>query len=106
MEICYSTEDLRAYLDVHVKADQEHPLLLDRFLENAIEVDVDALGDGEAVHVAGIMQHVEEAGVHSGHTACVNPPLSHGEEVPGARPASVCAGSSTSSTPWRPGCST
>ena len=47
MEICYSTEDLAAYLKAHVKADQEHPLLLDRFLENAIEVDVDALGDGE-----------------------------------------------------------
>jgi carbamoyl-phosphate synthase large subunit len=81
MEICYSTDDLRAYLKAHVKADQEHPLLLDRFLENAIEVDVDALGDGEQVWVAGIMQHVEEAGVHSGDSACVIPPLSLGEEM-------------------------
>jgi carbamoyl-phosphate synthase large subunit len=81
MEICYSTDDLRGYLRVHVKADQEHPLLLDRFLENAIEVDVDALGDGESVHIAGIMQHVEEAGVHSGDSACVIPPLSLGEEM-------------------------
>jgi carbamoyl-phosphate synthase large subunit len=81
MEICYSTEDLKAYLEAHVKADQEHPLLLDRFLENAIEVDVDALGDGEDVWVAGIMQHVEEAGVHSGDSACVIPPLSLGEEM-------------------------
>jgi carbamoyl-phosphate synthase large subunit len=81
MEICYSTEDLAAYLDAHVKADQEHPLLLDRFLENAIEVDVDALADGEAVRVAGIMQHVEEAGVHSGDSACVLPPMSLGEEM-------------------------
>jgi carbamoyl-phosphate synthase large subunit len=81
MEICYSTEDLQAYLAKHVKADQEHPLLLDRFLENAIEVDVDALGDGEQVYVAGIMQHVEEAGVHSGDSACVIPPLSLGEEM-------------------------
>ncbi len=81
MEICYSTDDLRTYLDKHVKADQEHPLLLDRFLENAIEVDVDALGDGDSVHVAGIMQHVEEAGVHSGDSACVIPPLSLGEEM-------------------------
>ena len=81
MEICYSTEDLAAYLEAHVKADQEHPLLLDRFLENAIEVDVDALGDGEEVWVAGIMQHVEEAGVHSGDSACVIPPLSLGEEM-------------------------
>jgi carbamoyl-phosphate synthase large subunit len=81
MEICYSTENLNAYLQVNVKADQEHPLLLDRFLENAIEVDVDALADGEAVHVAGIMQHVEEAGVHSGDSACVIPPLSIGAEM-------------------------
>ncbi len=81
MEICYSTEDLMAYLAANVKADQEHPLLLDRFLENAIEVDVDALGDGEDVHVAGIMQHVEEAGVHSGDSACVLPPISLGEEM-------------------------
>jgi carbamoyl-phosphate synthase large subunit len=81
MEICYSTGDLQAYLEANVKADQEHPLLLDRFLENAIEVDVDALGDGEAVYVAGIMQHVEEAGVHSGDSACVIPPLSLGEEM-------------------------
>jgi carbamoyl-phosphate synthase large subunit len=81
MEICYSTEDLMAYLEANVKADQEHPLLLDRFLENAIEVDVDALGDGTDVYVAGIMQHVEEAGVHSGDSACVIPPLSLGEEM-------------------------
>jgi carbamoyl-phosphate synthase large subunit len=81
MEICYSTEDLNAYLAAHVKADQEHPLLLDRFLENAIEVDVDALADGERVWVAGIMQHVEEAGVHSGDSACVIPPLSLGDEM-------------------------
>jgi carbamoyl-phosphate synthase large subunit len=81
MEICYSGEDLAAYLEANVRADQEHPLLLDRFLENAIEVDVDALADGDDVHVAGIMQHVEEAGVHSGDSACVLPPLSLGEEM-------------------------
>jgi len=81
MEICYSTEDLAGYLKANVKADQEHPLLLDRFLENAIEVDVDALADGTDVHVAGIMQHVEEAGVHSGDSACVLPPMSLGEEM-------------------------
>ena len=81
MEICYSTENLSAYLAANVKADQEHPLLLDRFLENAIEVDVDALADGGDVHVAGIMQHVEEAGVHSGDSACVLPPMSLGEEM-------------------------
>ncbi len=81
MEICYSIEDLNAYLKAHVKADQEHPLLLDRFLENAIEVDVDALADGSDAHVAGIMQHVEEAGVHSGDSACVIPPMSLGAEM-------------------------
>src|SRR4029077_14237809 len=81
MEICYSTEDLNAYLEANVQADQEHPLLLDHFLENAIEVDVDALADGEAVRVAGIMQHVEEAGVHSGDSACVIPPMSLGAEM-------------------------
>jgi carbamoyl-phosphate synthase large subunit len=81
MEICYSTDDLSSYLKAHVKADPEHPLLLDRFLENAIEVDVDALADGTDVHVAGIMQHVEEAGVHSGDSACVIPPMSLGVEM-------------------------
>ena len=81
MEICYTSEGLSAYLDQHVKADQEHPLLLDRFLEDAIEVDVDALADGTDVRVAGIMQHVEEAGVHSGDSACVLPPMSLGEEM-------------------------
>jgi carbamoyl-phosphate synthase large subunit len=81
MEICYSIEGLTAYVDANVKADQEHPLLLDRFLENAIEVDVDALADGDEVYVAGIMQHVEEAGVHSGDSACVLPPMSLGAEM-------------------------
>jgi carbamoyl-phosphate synthase large subunit len=79
MEICYSADGLAAYLEANVKADQEHPLLLDRFLEDAIEVDVDALCDGETCTVAGIMQHVEEAGVHSGDSACVIPPMSLGE---------------------------
>ncbi|HYY73633.1 MAG TPA: carbamoyl-phosphate synthase large subunit, partial [Solirubrobacterales bacterium] len=81
MEICYTPEGLAAYLEQNVKADQEHPLLLDRFLEEAIEVGVDALADAESVHVAAIMQHVEEAGVHSGDSACVIPPLSLGEEM-------------------------
>ncbi len=81
MEICYSTEDLASYLALHVKASPEHPLLLDRFLENAIEVDVDALADGTDCVLAGVMQHVEEAGVHSGDSACVLPPMSLGEEM-------------------------
>ena len=81
MELCYSTEQLADYLEANVKADPQHPLLLDRFLEQAIEVDVDALCDGTDVEVAGIMQHVEEAGVHSGDSACVIPPMSLGEEM-------------------------
>ncbi len=81
MEICYSNEDLSRYLAQHVKASPEHPLLLDRFLENAIEVDVDALCDGSECVMAGVMQHVEEAGVHSGDSACVLPPMSLGEEM-------------------------
>ncbi|MFI5121385.1 MAG: carbamoyl-phosphate synthase large subunit, partial [Vicinamibacteria bacterium] len=81
MEICYSAESLNEYLERHVKADQEHPLLLDRFLEDAIEVDVDALCDGATCVVAGVMQHVEEAGVHSGDSACVIPPMSLGEAM-------------------------
>jgi carbamoyl-phosphate synthase large subunit len=84
MEICYSDEDLAGYLD-RVRAggvkEEMYPLLLDRFLENAVELDVDALADGDQAYVAGIMQHVEEAGVHSGDSACVLPPLSIGEEM-------------------------
>ncbi|MGI8632322.1 MAG: carbamoyl-phosphate synthase large subunit [Solirubrobacterales bacterium] len=76
MAVCYDRDDLASYLQANVKADPEHPLLLDRFLENAIELDVDALCDGEQAWVAGIMQHVEQAGVHSGDSACVLPPTS------------------------------
>ncbi len=81
MEIVYSAEGLGAYLDRHVKASPEHPLLLDRFLEDAIEVDVDALSDGTDCVLAGVMQHVEEAGVHSGDSACVLPPMSLGPDM-------------------------
>ena len=83
MEICYSEEGLTDYLERHARADRAHPLLLDRFLEDAIEVDVDALCDGETCEVAAIMQHVEEAGVHSGDSACVIPPMSLGSEMLG-----------------------
>ena len=57
-----------------VEASPEHPILIDRFLEDAFEVDVDAVGDGERVVIGGIMQHIEEAGIHSGDSACVLPP--------------------------------
>ena len=58
-----------------VEASPEHPVLLDRFLEDAFEVDVDALADGTDVVIGGIMQHIEEAGIHSGDSACVHPAL-------------------------------
>jgi carbamoyl-phosphate synthase large subunit len=87
MELCYGEDDLAAYVErlgdgaSGPLAQHMYPLLIDRFLENAIEIDVDALADGEDVYVAGIMQHVEEAGVHSGDSACVLPPLSLGGEM-------------------------
>src|SRR4051794_19718762 len=73
MEVVYSGDGLRDYLD---RVRPEGPVFLDRFMENAIEVDVDALCDGTDVWVGGIMQHVEEAGIHSGDSACVLPPHS------------------------------
>jgi carbamoyl-phosphate synthase large subunit len=81
MEIVYSREGLADYLERHAQAREGQQIFLDRFLENAIEVDVDALCDGEDVWVGGIMQHVEEAGVHSGDSACVLPPHSLGHEM-------------------------
>jgi carbamoyl-phosphate synthase large subunit len=87
MEIVYSSEGLADYLERQgVRAVEDLPgqqaeIFLDRFLEDAIEVDVDALCDGREVWVGGIMQHVEEAGVHSGDSACVLPPHSLGEEM-------------------------
>ncbi|MBI5104213.1 MAG: carbamoyl-phosphate synthase large subunit [Solirubrobacterales bacterium] len=81
MEIVYSRDGLAGYLERHAR--DGRPIFLDRFLENAIEVDVDALCDGEQVWVGGVMQHVEEAGIHSGDSACVLPPHSLGEEMLG-----------------------
>ncbi|HEY2160660.1 MAG TPA: carbamoyl-phosphate synthase large subunit [Solirubrobacteraceae bacterium] len=80
MEIVYSPDGLRDYLD-RVGTKPDAAIYLDRFLEDSIEVDVDALCDGSDVWIAGIMQHVEEAGVHSGDSACVLPPHTLGEEV-------------------------
>jgi carbamoyl-phosphate synthase large subunit len=80
MEIVYSVEGLRDYL-VRVDAQAGTAIYLDRFLEDSIEVDVDALSDGDDVWIAGIMQHVEEAGIHSGDSACVLPPHALGDEM-------------------------
>jgi carbamoyl-phosphate synthase large subunit len=81
MEIVYDGDDLQSYLRRAGAAHGGREIYLDRFLERAIEVDVDALCDGETVWIAGIMQHVEEAGVHSGDSACVLPPHSLGPQM-------------------------
>ena len=73
MEIVYDNDDLKTYVAKAALVSGDHPILIDDFLENAYEFDVDALCDGEDVYVAGIMQHIEEAGIHSGDSACVLP---------------------------------
>jgi carbamoyl-phosphate synthase large subunit len=82
MEIVYDETSLRSYFDRAIQASPDHPVLIDRFLEDAFEADVDALSDGTDVVVGGIMQHIEDAGVHSGDSACVLPPYRlTGEEL-------------------------
>ncbi len=81
MEIVRSDEQLERYITTAVNVSGDSPVLLDSYLSNAIEVDVDALSDGKHVHVAGIMEHIEEAGVHSGDSACCLPPHSLGAET-------------------------
>lgn len=76
MEIVYDVERLRNYMKFAVQASPEHPILIDKFLQDAIEVDVDAIADGVDVVIGGIMQHIEEAGIHSGDSACALPPIS------------------------------
>jgi carbamoyl-phosphate synthase large subunit len=74
MEIVYDEPSLLDYFERAVRASPDHPVLVDRFLEDAFEADVDALSDGERVVISGVMQHIEDAGVHSGDSACVLPP--------------------------------
>ncbi len=81
MEIVHSEDGLRKYLADAVHASGERPILVDRFLEDAIEIDVDAISDGETVVIGGIMEHIEEAGVHSGDSACSLPPHSISAET-------------------------
>jgi carbamoyl-phosphate synthase large subunit len=76
MEIVYDQQQLRNYMKYAVEASPDHPILIDKFLEQAIEVDVDALSDRKQVVIGGIMQHIEEAGIHSGDSACVLPTYS------------------------------
>jgi carbamoyl-phosphate synthase large subunit len=76
MEIVYDVDNLRRYMKSAVQASPEHPILIDKFLDEAIEIDVDALCDGTEVVIGGIMEHIEEAGIHSGDSACSLPPYS------------------------------
>jgi carbamoyl-phosphate synthase large subunit len=81
MEIVYDVENLRRYMHTAVQASPEHPILIDKFLDEAIEIDVDALCDGTEAVIGGIMEHIEEAGIHSGDSACSLPPYSLSPEI-------------------------
>ena len=119
MEIVYDEPSLADYIDRATEITDDHPVLVDRFLDDAIEIDVDALCDGTEVYLGGVMEHIEEAGIHSGDSACVLPPITLGPQrhrqgsrrTPRpSRSASGCAGCSTCSTRsrtrrctcWRP----
>jgi|TARA_R110002050_G_scaffold281992_1_gene429728 carbamoyl-phosphate synthase large subunit len=81
MKIVYSTNELRQYMDEAVSVSNDAPVLIDKFLDRAIELDVDCICDGKEVYIGGIMQHIEEAGVHSGDSACSLPPVSISDEL-------------------------
>jgi carbamoyl-phosphate synthase large subunit len=81
MEIVYDEKNLMDYMKRAVTASPEHPVLIDDYLEDAIEIDVDAISDGKSVIVGGIMEHIEEAGIHSGDSACSLPPYSLSSEI-------------------------
>ncbi|MGA7160119.1 MAG: carbamoyl-phosphate synthase large subunit [Bacteroidota bacterium] len=80
MEICYNTASLKEYMKRAVDVSPEHPILIDNFLEDAFEFDVDAVCDGHDVLIGGVMEHIEEAGIHSGDSACVLPPFMLSDE--------------------------
>jgi len=81
MKIVYDQEDLEFYMETAVKVSPGKPILIDRFLEDATEIDVDAISDGEDTIIGGIMEHIEEAGIHSGDSACVLPSISLSQEI-------------------------
>jgi carbamoyl-phosphate synthase large subunit len=81
MEVVYGEDDLRRYMREAVQVSNESPVLLDRFLDNAVELDVDAICDGKEVLIGGVMEHIEQAGVHSGDSACSLPPYTLKPEV-------------------------
>jgi carbamoyl-phosphate synthase large subunit len=80
MQIIWDREDLERYMSEAVRVSDEHPVLVDKFLEDALEVDVDAIADAERVVVGGVMEHIEKAGIHSGDSACALPPYSLGDD--------------------------
>lgn len=79
MEIVYSDEALKGYIHRATEISPEHPVLVDRFIDDAVEIDVDALYDGEDLFLGGVMEHIEEAGIHSGDSSCALPPITLGE---------------------------
>ena len=81
MEIVYDEESLRGFIEAATAVTPNHPVLIDKFLDDAIEIDVDALHDGSELYLAGVMEHIEEAGVHSGDSACVIPSISLTKEL-------------------------
>jgi len=81
MEIVYEKNQLKDFVEEAFKAGENNPILIDKFINNAMEVDVDAISDGKEVFVAGIMQHIEEAGIHSGDSACCLPPVAIKKEL-------------------------
>ena len=81
MELVYNDEDLRRYMQSAIEVTPERPVLVDRFLEDAIEVDVDCIADGDIAVIGAIMEHIEQAGIHSGDSACVIPTFSLGENI-------------------------
>ncbi|HEX6486191.1 MAG TPA: carbamoyl-phosphate synthase large subunit, partial [Nocardioidaceae bacterium] len=81
MEIVYDDQALRGYIERATVINPEHPVLVDRFLDDAVEIDVDALYDGEELFLGGVMEHIEEAGIHSGDSSCALPPITLGHET-------------------------
>lgn len=81
MKIVYDEASLDGFIEEAKDSSQEHPILIDKFLEDAVEVDVDAVSDGELTVIGGIMEHIEEAGVHSGDSACVLPPYTLSDDI-------------------------
>ncbi len=80
MEIVYDDDSLRGYIERATEISPEHPVLVDRFIDDAVEIDVDAIYDGTELYLGGVMEHIEEAGIHSGDSSCALPPITLGKE--------------------------